>query len=474
VQSVERILDNAARRGLPAAAGLRRLWDLYWNLAGAVPVRLKILGIALGMVLLLGLALVVTLWFTLPGALEQAETPSAILALLTRDLLLVTAAASLVCIFSAYLLTLVLTRPIIDLVAVVGAVRQGNLQLTARVWAHDEIGQLAMAFNSMLESLRLSRAQVEASHQEVLRRNRELAKLSEELQQKEQIRAQLLEKVITAQEEERKRIARELHDDTSQALTSLVVGLKVLDGLREPEQIRAQVAELRELATSTLNSVHGLALELRPSVLDDLGLIAAVQRFASTQARKYGLELDFHTAGLNGTRLRPETETAVYRIIQESLSNVARHSGSASASVVLERRGDTLVAIVEDAGRGLDVDARLASEQSLGLHGMRERALLVGGKLTIESSPGAGTTVFVQVPLGREMGRRGERATGREGHGETGSEADAEIASDGISLAPPEPSPDGGQAGMNRRQVAVVGSRQPNGALTIPRVADDQ
>jgi signal transduction histidine kinase len=257
-----------------------------------------------------------------------------------------------------------------------------------------------MAFNSMLESLRASRAQVEASHQEVLRRNRELAKLSEELRQKEQIRAQLLEKVISAQEEERKRIARELHDDTSQALTSLVVGLKVLDGLHEPGQIRSQVAELRELAASTLNSVHGLALELRPSVLDDLGLIAAVQRYVATQARKHRLEVDFHTAGLDGARLSAETETAVYRIVQESLSNVARHSGSTSASVVLERRGDTLVAIVEDAGRGLDVEARLASEQSLGLHGMRERALLVGGKLTIESSPGGGTTVFVEVPLG--------------------------------------------------------------------------
>lgn len=401
MQSVERILVEASERGRPGAAGLRRLWELFWSVAGAVPVRLKIMGIALGMVFLFSLAIVVTLWFTLPGALREAEAEDvgAVMAILTRDLLLVTAGASLVGIFSAFILTVVLTRPILDLMAAVGAVRRGDLQSTARVWARDEIGHLAADFNSMLESLRASRAQVEAAHREVLRRNRELATLSEQLRQKEQIRAQLLEKAITAQEDERKRIARELHDETSQLLTSLVVGLKVLEGLNDPAQIRAQVAELRELAAGTLHSVHGLALELRPSVLDDLGLVAAVQRHVAAQARKHGLEVDFHTAGLDGMRLPPGTETAVYRIIQEALANVVRHSRASGASLVLERRREALVAIVEDNGRGFEVDSLLAREQSLGLHGMRERSFLVGGKLTIESSPGGGTTVFVEVPL---------------------------------------------------------------------------
>src|SRR5919202_5572816 len=348
MQSIERILAEASERGQPGAAGLRRLWELAWSLAGGVPVRLKILGIALGMVLLYSVAIAVALWFALPSIVQSAEVDStrALAGILTRDLLIVTAGASLVGIIAAYLLTMVLTRPILDLVAVIAAVRQGDLGPRARVWAHDEIGDLAEAFNSMLDSLRTSRAQVEASHQEVLRRNRELAQLSEELRQKEQIRAQLLEKAISAQEEERKRIARELHDETSQALTSLVVGLKVLEGLRDPGQIRAQVAELRELAAGTLDSVHGLALELRPSVLDDLGLVAAVQRQVATQTRRQDLEVDFHTAGLDGTRLAPETEMAVYRIIQEALANVARHSRATAASVILERRRDKLVAIV--------------------------------------------------------------------------------------------------------------------------------
>ncbi|MCC7103798.1 MAG: sensor histidine kinase [Chloroflexi bacterium] len=382
-----------------ASARIAQLWDLGWSLAGAVPVRVKILGIVLGMVGLLGVGIVVTLWLTLPEAIGATQSPEYVILVITRDLAFVVAVSSLVGTVWACLLTMVLTRPILDLVSVVRQVQLGDLSRTARVWANDEIGQLADAFNTMLDSLRRSQSQIEAGRQELLRRNRELAQLSDELLQKEQIRAQLLEKVISAQEEERKRIARELHDETSQTLTSLVVGLKVLEGLSDPVQVRTQVTELRELAGSTLEAVHGLALELRPSVLDDLGLVAAVRRHVNAQARKYGLEIDFHTAGLEGVRLPSETETAVYRVIQEALTNVARHAGGASASVIVERRGDSLVAIVEDDGYGFDAVAMLDREQSLGLHGMRERSLLVGGKLTIESSPGAGTTVFVQAPI---------------------------------------------------------------------------
>jgi signal transduction histidine kinase len=182
-------------------------------------------------------------------------------------------------------------------------------------------------------------------------------------------------------------------------------------------QIRRQVSELRDLAAGTLDSVHGLALELRPSVLDDLGLAAAVQRHVATQSRLQGFDLDFHTEGLQGTRLRPETETAIYRIVQEALANVARHSRASSVSVVLERRNETLVAIVEDNGRGFEVDKLLASDYSLGLHGMHERSLLVGAKLTIESSLGGGTTVFVEVPLPQSIRGPAE-------HDEQGTRAD--------------------------------------------------
>src|SRR5439155_11234889 len=147
VHAVDRLLGEASARGRPGAAGLRRIWETFWSIAGAVPVRLKILGIALGMVLLFSLAIVVTLWLSLPGALVHAQVdgPGAVMAILTRDLLVVTAAASVVGIVSAYVLTVVLTRPILELVAAVSAVRQGDLRRTARVWARDEIGELASA-----------------------------------------------------------------------------------------------------------------------------------------------------------------------------------------------------------------------------------------------------------------------------------------------------------------------------------------
>jgi len=229
----------------------------------------------------------------------------------------------------------------------------------------------------------------------------EKAQLWEQLQEKEQVRAGLLQKVISAQEEERKRIARELHDETSQMLTSLAVGLKLLEGTPNQDRMRAHAAELRELAASTIRAVHTLAFELRPSVLDDLGLVAAVGRYCRSLSQR-GLDVDFHVAGMEDTRLAPERETAMYRIIQEALTNVVRHSEATEASVVLERRADCIIAIVEDNGKGFNVDQMLDSsmrDRSLGLYGMHERATLVGAKLTIESTPGSGASVFVETPI---------------------------------------------------------------------------
>lgn len=230
----------------------------------------------------------------------------------------------------------------------------------------------------------------------------ENARLWEELKEKEALRGQLLDKVIRAQEEERQRIARELHDETSQALTSFMVGLKVLEGAENIAEVRQRAAELRRIAAAALENVRNLALELRPSVLDDMGLIPALERYTRDYSRKFGITVDFHPVGFDGTRLRPQVETALYRIVQEALTNVARHAQAETVSVLLERKANRLVIIVEDDGKGFDVERLLRSgspEEKLGLFGMRERANLIGGELTIESSPGAGTTVFVEVPL---------------------------------------------------------------------------
>jgi signal transduction histidine kinase len=228
----------------------------------------------------------------------------------------------------------------------------------------------------------------------------ENARLWEELKQREALRGQLLEQVIAAQEEERKRIARELHDQTGQALTSMLVGLSTLEADSNPERI----SELKAIAASTLDEVRDLAMELRPSVLDDLGLVPALQHYVRTWTGRHHLTIDFHTLGLAGLRLPPPVETALYRIVQEALTNIVRHAQAEQVSVLLEARGASVVAIVEDDGRGFDVEQLMhgpLSEQWLGLHGMRERAELIDGTLTIESSLGAGTTVFAEVPSSR-------------------------------------------------------------------------
>ncbi len=237
----------------------------------------------------------------------------------------------------------------------------------------------------------------------------ENAQLWAELKTKEAVRGQLLDKVIYAQEEERKRIARELHDETSQALTSFMVDLKLVERADSADAVRVIAEQLRRRAAEALENVRSLALELRPSMLDDMGLIPALERYTQDFSSKTGTTVDFHAQGLDGTRLLPRVETALYRVVQEALANVSRHAQADTVSVLLERQAARLVVIVEDNGRGFDADRLLRSgslEEKLGLYGMQERASLVGGELAIESRPGAGTTVFVEIPLDEIQGQR--------------------------------------------------------------------
>ncbi len=474
----------------------------------------------------------------------------------TRRLLITTGLVLVIGLLAAYLLTLVLVRPIIQLAEATKAITRGNLKHRAPVWASDEIGKLGIAFNAMTQYLAKSRNESEAFHAELLRRNRELsalnaviigvsrpqglanmmhhslaevleamglnagwvstltedgkqttlicqegltreivqkidtvrlsscackaavrkrspvviqdsgvtcpilgnrlgngqpllchatvplisksqvfgllhvasskpsqftaediqllsaighqmgvaienARLWEELRRKEEVRGQLLKGTISAQEAERKRIARELHDQTGQSLTSLMIGLGVVEA-QAPEEMQEAITDLKRLTAQTLDEVHNLALELRPSSLDDLGLIAALRRYAEEYTDKVGVKADFQAIGFEKRRLQPQMEIALYRIIQEALTNVAKHSAAKRVSILMEIRGSSIVAIVEDDGRGFDVQKVLSSRtggRNLGLHGMKERAALIDGVLTIESTPGVATTVFVEVPL---------------------------------------------------------------------------
>lgn len=292
----------------------------------------------------------------------------------TIQLILITMLMIAVGFAAAFFLTWILTRPIYDLVAATEAVTRGDFSQRLPRWANDEIGQLTVAFNQMTESLG------QAAH---------------ERDERDRMRAQYVSNVITAQEDERKRIARELHDSTGQSLTSLLVGLKNLKETGDPAEIGTRIDSLREVVGRTLDEVRVMAWQLRPSMLDDLGLTSALQRYIDDYQQRYAIKVDFVFNGMD-ERLPVEMETSIYRIIQESLTNIARHAKASTASVMIDRRRSNVRLIVEDNGVGLDLQA--VSGKSLGLQGIRERAALFNGRLTIESQPGQGTSLFVELP----------------------------------------------------------------------------
>jgi signal transduction histidine kinase len=212
----------------------------------------------------------------------------------------------------------------------------------------------------------------------------------------ERVARDALRRVVAAQELERRRLARELHDETGQALTSILLGLKTIDEASDRDVLRAAVAELRERVVTALQDVRRLAVELRPRVLDDFGLVSALERLTETFQESSGIPVELET-GTSGERLPGEIETALYRIVQEALTNVVKHAQAERVSVVLTRRGGAVAVVVEDDGRGFDPDE--AGADGFGLVGMRERIELLGGRLRVESSEAAGTTLAVEVPL---------------------------------------------------------------------------
>lgn len=218
----------------------------------------------------------------------------------------------------------------------------------------------------------------------------------------EEERQSVLRQLVSVQEEERRRISRELHDDIGQHLTALMLGLKAIDTRNDFLTTKIQLEKLQEITTIVGKEVHDLAVELRPTALDDLGLARMLSNYLEEWAARAGLEVDFHPVGFDRQhRLPSPIETTLYRIVQEALNNVLKHAKAKGVSVIIERRNNYASAIIEDDGCGFDLESLKdrGSGQRLGLLGMHERAVLVGGELRIESSPGHGTTVFVQIPL---------------------------------------------------------------------------
>ena len=206
----------------------------------------------------------------------------------------------------------------------------------------------------------------------------------------ERVARDTLRRIVAAQELERQRLARELHDETGQALTSILLGLKQLEGAESPEALHA----LRELVVATLQDVRRLAVELRPKVLDDFGLVPALERLTQGFAEHTGIAVDLEASTIT-ERLPVEVETAIFRIVQEALTNVVKHARAQRVSVLVTRADGRIKAVIEDDGTGFDLGA---TDGGIGLIGMRERIELLDGSFVVESSAVSGTTVVAEVP----------------------------------------------------------------------------
>jgi len=273
-----------------------------------------------------------------------------------------------------YAILRVAFRPLFTLQATLDQVRRGDFSARVpNVEGDPDIARLTEIANLMLDRLAEHRQNVAAQ-------------------------------ILRAQEEERKRIARELHDETSQSLTSIVVSLEAVEQQLGPEPIEGALVDrlrhTKEIAQRTLDETRRLMFDLRPSVLDDLGLVPALRWFMTQRVQPAGLTTEFQASGLEG-RLSEELETAFFRIMQEAITNTVKHARAKSIQVRLVQEQDRIVGTVTDDGHGfhpVHVAGRTEKDRGLGLFGMQERAALVGGTVQIESAPGRGTTVRVTVP----------------------------------------------------------------------------
>lgn len=281
-----------------------------------------------------------------------------------------------------------------------GSVEMYGLESQTGAALYLVVGLSSIWFSELMHS---AQRRANANATELLRKQTDLEHEVHERREAQRAHVNLLRRLVNVQEEERRRISRELHDQCGQELTALNLGLKYLEqAVANQPEAAARLQSLQQLVTGISQEVHHLALELRPAALDELGLCSAVSNHLQSWSGRTGIAVDFECGSLDATRLPSEVETAIYRTLQEALTNVARHTTSKRVSVILGCRDHEVLAIVEDEGPGFDLESKTreaGANQRLGLLGMRERIEAVGGRLEIESSPDSGTTIFTRVPL---------------------------------------------------------------------------
>jgi PAS domain S-box-containing protein len=256
-------------------------------------------------------------------------------------------------------------------------------------------------------------ARVSERTAELARANESLRSEMDERRRAERARTELLARLVFAQEDERRRIAREMHDQFGEQLTSLSRGIAALkDASGHLPELTDRVNALESIAQQLDQDVDHLVWELRPTALDDLGLRAALANYVQDWSKRVGIAAQLHTWGLLDERLASEVETTLYRIAQEALNNVAKHARATKVDIILERRPEHVLLIVEDDGAGFDQADTAGGRRGFGLLGMQERAALIGASLQIESEPGKGTTILVRMVFSTPAGPGAPEARG--------------------------------------------------------------
>lgn len=306
-----------------------------------------------------------------------------------------------------------LVRPVNDLTQAAQRIAAGNLEHPIAIDEGGEIGVLAEKLETMRARLAASFEEIQGWNDEleerVQRRTEELEHLNAALREQEAVRRQLLARVISAQEEERMRIARELHDETGQVLASLVVSLKAIERSLPAEltQVQERVARTRTLVEETVTDIRRMIAGLRPGALDELGLVSAIRWCAENQLASLGIEYDVAASQSCDDNLPKALETVLFRISQEAITNIARHADADTVQISLLRQNGRIHLTIEDDGRGFNPDKVQPAEddtRGLGLAGMRERASLVDGTVQISSEPGRGTRIDVEMSIFEEEG----------------------------------------------------------------------
>ncbi|HEX3996438.1 MAG TPA: ATP-binding protein, partial [Acetobacteraceae bacterium] len=318
----------------------------------------------------------------------------------TRSLLLLGGAIVSLAVVLAVTIGRRIAAPVIGLVPIAEAVGRGEPVVPRLTWLR-EANVVVCSLHGAGEQLRLAATERDASTAALSQSEQMYRALAEDLARVDEERTALLTRVVVAQEHERQRIARELHDSLAQYLTAIRLKLDTLG--RSGASMGEVLNELRSMIGELGRSVNRMAWELRPVALDNLGLHSAIDHYLEEWAEMAGLQVDVQI-DLGGRSLPPAVEATLFRVLQEAMTNVTRHADATRVGVILETKDDLVQLIVEDNGRGFPADDSkwpFAATRKFGLHGMRERLALVHGTLDVESAPQAGTTLFVSIPLGR-------------------------------------------------------------------------